>query len=81
MEVVSKHRLGKLPEGVVLAQSFEASVGDEGFAPLSISLRHATVARGLRIVHKNPFDRFLIAQALIENIPIVSNEQMFESFG
>ena len=81
MEVVTKHRLGKLPFAAVLAQNFEAVVRDEGFSPLSISLRHASLAGGLRIAHKDPFDRFLIAQSLVEGAPLVSNEVMFDAFG
>lgn len=81
MEVVTKHRLGKLPEATVLAQDFEAIVRAEGFAPLSISLRHAALAGGLQVVHKDPFDRFLIAQSLVDSIPLVSNEQAFDGFG
>jgi PIN domain nuclease of toxin-antitoxin system len=81
MEVVTKHRLGKLPEATMLARSFEAIIKNEGFVPLSISLRHATLAGGLQMAHKDPFDRFLIAQSLIENVPLVSNERVFDSFG
>ena len=51
MEVVTKHRLGKLPEAAVLARDFEAIVRDQGFVPLSFSLRHAAIAGGLEIAH------------------------------
>ncbi len=81
MEVVTKHRLGKLPGAAVLAQDFEAIVKAESFVPLPISLRHAALAGSLQIAHKDPFDRFLIAQSLVEGVPLVSNEQLFDSFG
>ena len=81
MEVVTRHRLGKLPEAALLAQSFEAIVRAEGLVPLPISLRHAALAGGLQISHKDPFDRFLMAQSLIEAIPLVTNEQIFDGFG
>ena len=81
MEVVTKHRLGRLPEAAALAQDFGAIVRIEGFVPLSISLGHAALAGSLRIAHKDPFDRFLIAQALAEGIPLVSNEATFDEFG
>lgn len=81
MEVVTKHRLGKLPQAAPLAQDFEAIVTEEGFVPLSISLRHATLAGGLRIAHKDPFDRFLAAQSLVEGVALVSNERVFDAFG
>ena len=81
MEVVTKHRLGKLPDAAVLVQNFEAIVRAEGFVPLSISLRHAAIAGGLQILHKDPFDRFLIAQSLVEGGPLASEEQIFDGFG
>ena len=81
MEVVTKYRLGKLPEAAVLTQNFEAIVKAEGFVPLSISLRHAALAGGLQIAHKDPFDRFLIAQSLVEGIALASNEQIVDGFG
>ncbi len=81
MEVVTKHRLGKLSGAALLAQDFEAIVGAEGFVPLPISLRHAALAGRLQIAHEDPFDRFLIAQSLVEVVPLVSNEEIFDSFG
>ena len=81
MEVVTKHRLGKLPGAALLAQDFEAVVRAEGFVPLSIAFRHAALAGGLQISHKDPFDRLLMAQSLIEAMPLVSNEQIFDNFG
>lgn len=81
MDVVTKHRLGKLPDAAMLSRDFEAIVAGEGFAPLPISLRHAAVAGGLRIAHKDPLDRPLIAQSLVEGSILVSNERIFDGFG
>jgi PIN domain nuclease of toxin-antitoxin system len=81
MEVSTKYRLGKLPGAALLAQGFEAIVDAQGFAELPISIRHGRVAGGLQAAHKDPFDRLLIAQALTEEVIIVSNETLFDSFG
>jgi PIN domain nuclease of toxin-antitoxin system len=81
MEVVTRHRLGKLPEAEDIAHDFEASITSPGFASLAITVRHAGVAGRLAIAHKDPFDRLLIAQALIENAALVSNEKLFDSAG
>ncbi len=81
MEIVTKHRLGKLPQAAALAQDREAIVTGQGFSPFPISLRHAVLAGGLQIAHKDPFDRFLIAQSLAEGIALVSNELIFDAFG
>ena len=82
MGVVTKHRLGTLQEAVVLAQGFEAVVRAEGFKP------HVHLAPPCRAGRrspdrppKDPFDRMPIAQALVEGIPLVSNERLFDAFG
>lgn len=81
MEVTLKHRLGKLPEADYLALDFEDTVEQYGFTGLPISLAHAQLAGRLEIPHKDPFDRLLIAQSLIEDVPLVSNERGFDAFG
>ena len=48
---------------------------------MSISAAHATRAGLLPGPHKDPFDRMLIAQSQAENISIISNEAIFESYG
>ncbi len=47
---------------------------------LPISLEHATAVEGLPQHHKDPFDRLLIAQAMIESIPIVSVDAAFNPY-
>jgi PIN domain nuclease of toxin-antitoxin system len=48
---------------------------------LPITLAHATGVEALPLHHRDPFDRLLIAQALIENIPLVGNESLFDAYG
>jgi PIN domain nuclease of toxin-antitoxin system len=81
MEVTTKHRLGKLPSAARLARAFEAEVAAEGFAGLAISVRHGEMAGAMRIQHKDPFDRLLIAQALVEGMTLISNETVFDETG
>ena len=78
MEVATKHRIGKLPDAALLAQDFEAILAAQGFSELSISVRHARLAGQMGIAHKDPFDRLLIAQALAEDMVLVSNETRFD---
>jgi PIN domain nuclease of toxin-antitoxin system len=81
MEVTTKYRLGKLPLAAVLAEDFTAIVAASGFTELPISSAHAALAGAMKIDHKDPFDRFLIAQAQLENVTLVSNEAIFDGFG
>jgi PIN domain nuclease of toxin-antitoxin system len=80
MEVATKFRIGKLSGAALLAQDFESIVRAQGFAELPISVTHARIAGEMNIAHSDPFDRFLIAQALAEGMALVSNEALFDSF-
>ena len=81
MEIATKFRLGKLPNAQKLAVGFEEMVASAGFRSLQVSVAHARVAGGLNIPHKDPFDRLLIAQAMIDGMTLVSNEKLFDEFG
>ncbi len=81
MEVITKFRLGKLPRAALLAHDFAPIIGSQGFTELPVTFRHAIAAGGLNIVHKDPFDRLLIAQAQVEEMILVSNEMVFDGFG
>lgn len=80
MEVATKFRIGKLPGAALLAQDFEAIIASQGFTELPISVGHARLAGEMNIDHKDPFDRFLIAQARAENMVLISNEALFDAF-
>jgi len=80
MEVATKFRMGKLPGAALLAQEFEAILAEQGFSELAISVHHARLAGEMNIPHKDPFDRFLIAQAQAEGMVLVSNETLFDAF-
>ena len=78
VEITTKHRTGKLPQARGLVDRFEKMVEHEGFTPLPITLAHGVFAGRLAIAYKDPFDRLLIAQSLLENITLVSNERLFD---
>ncbi len=80
MEVATKYRIGKLPNAALLARDFEAIIADQGFAELPITVHHARLAGEMRIDHKDPFDRLLLAQAQSEDMALVSNEALFDHF-
>jgi PIN domain nuclease of toxin-antitoxin system len=80
-EIATKVRLGKLPSAADLAGDFTGYLEREGFQILAISAEHAIRAGLLPGRHKDPFDRMLIAQAQAENMPVVSNEAVFDTYG
>jgi PIN domain nuclease of toxin-antitoxin system len=80
-EIAIKFRLGKLPRVDDLVSNFSKEVEHEGFQILPISAEHGIRAGLLPGLHKDPFDRMLIAQSQAENTPIISNEAVFEAYG
>jgi PIN domain nuclease of toxin-antitoxin system len=51
------------------------------FESLDITVLHAQRAGRLPGTHRDPFDRMLIAQAQIEDLPIVTNDEVFDGYG
>lgn len=80
-EIATKYRIGKLPGVASIVGNLGETIADQGFTALPISLRHAQVAGTLPGTHRDPFDRILVAQALLEKLILVSNEQPFDAFG
>lgn len=80
-EIATKVRLGKLPGAETLEHDFLDIMDAAGYLVLSINA--ATALRAGRLVsnHRDPFDRVLAAQALAEDIPIISTDSQLDSFG
>ena len=79
-EIATKVRLGKLPTGEELISDFSFYLGQLGVDALPISMEHALRAGRLPGDHRDPFDRMLIAQAQAEDLPIVSNDRIFDEY-
>ena len=80
-EIATKFRLGKLATAADLVSNFAVYLENEGFQLMAISAEHGVRAGLLPGPHKDPFDRMLIAQSQAENLPIISNEAIFEAYG
>ena len=79
-EMAIKLGLGKLAMSRPLYPEFAGMLDEHGFQQLEISYRHASAVAGLPRHHRDPFDRLLIAQALVENLPIVSVDAAFDPY-
>jgi PIN domain nuclease of toxin-antitoxin system len=80
-EIAAKFRIGKLPGVVAIADDLGAALEAQGFVPLPITFVHGQTAGSLPGPLKDPFDRMLIAQAMLDRMVLVSNEQGFGSYG
>ena len=80
-EMATKHRIGKWPDlGPVLHQ-FDNMLREEAFLNLAITSTHAILAGQLPAEHRDPFDRLLAAQAIVENVGIVTNDVRLRELG
>lgn len=80
-EIAIKVGLGKLDLGEPSRSFLHREISRNNFELLPISLDHATLVESLVLRHKDPFDRLLIAQAMIEDIPLVSADEVFDQYG
>jgi PIN domain nuclease of toxin-antitoxin system len=80
-EIATKWKTGKLPGYEPFVHNIEEQLADIDSIELAITHRHAKHAGMLRLVHKDPFDRILIAQSIIEEIPLVSRDHLFDKYG
>ena len=80
-EITTKARIGKLPDALDVVANVAGCVVREGFQPLSLTIEHGQTAGGLPGPLRDPFDRMLIAQAMLENLHLVSIERAFDVYG
>jgi PIN domain nuclease of toxin-antitoxin system len=77
---IKAHAKGWEAARVVLLD-FEYHLREQGMLSLPISVAHAREAGSLPLVHRDPFDRMLVAQARVEHLQLVSNEALLDAYG
>lgn len=79
-EIAIKISLGKYQ----LAEPYEGfmrrGIDGNGFRILPIEYRHTSALATLPLHHRDPFDRLLIAQAMVEGIPILSSDDALDAY-
>jgi PIN domain nuclease of toxin-antitoxin system len=75
-EVAIKQAIGKLPQPADLPERILAS----GFRELPIGSGHAAVAGRLPLIHRDPFDRMLVAQARCEDPMLVTRDSRCQQY-
>jgi len=76
-EISIKRRLGKLKA----PSDVDRIVEEERFIGLPISLYHGKHAGQLPLIHRDPFDRMLVAQAQSEGLVILTADPIFPKYG
>ena len=78
-EIAIKLSLGKLKLKIPF-EKFVKLVEDNGFKILSITFEHALNVSKLEFHHRDPFDRLLICQGIVEDIPIITADTIFDKY-
>ena len=76
-ELTIKQSSGRL----TLPDDLQAMVASQGFTVLPVTFIHLRRIGSLPRVHRDPFDRMMIAQALAEGIPIATGDRIFAAYG
>jgi PIN domain nuclease of toxin-antitoxin system len=75
-----KQSTGKLSFGMPFEMFITQQLSLNKFNLLDIKIVHLTVVSTLPFHHRDPFDRLLIAQAMVEQIPILSADSAFDAY-
>jgi PIN domain nuclease of toxin-antitoxin system len=76
-EISIKQGIGKLPS---LSRDAEEVIDETGLIRLDISTRHAQLAGRLPLLHRDPFDRMLVAQAQTEDLVLITDDWNIEQY-
>ncbi|TCL06189.1 type II toxin-antitoxin system VapC family toxin [Sodalis ligni] len=78
-EIAIKTDLNK-PDFSIDAEALTEGLLEAGYTELPMTSRHASGISGLPVMHKNPFDRLLVAQAKAENLNFITNDGIIIKF-
>jgi PIN domain nuclease of toxin-antitoxin system len=78
-EVAIKHGLGRA-DFAVDPRRLRRGLLDAGYVELPISSAHAAAVDGLPEIHKDPFDRLLVAQSMVEDLALVTSDPMVRRY-
>jgi PIN domain nuclease of toxin-antitoxin system len=79
-EIAIKVSIGKLDLGEPYRPFMRREIARNNFEVLPVSVDHAAAVTVLPFHHRDPFDRMLIAQAMVEHIPLISGDHAFDAY-
>jgi PIN domain nuclease of toxin-antitoxin system len=79
-EIAIKVSIKKYTLHIPFATFVQEAIFDNGFRQLPVEPQHSSASIGLPFHHRDPFDRFIIAQAIVESMPIISNDSIIDSY-
>jgi PIN domain nuclease of toxin-antitoxin system len=79
-EISTKHRLGRLPHAMPIIARYATHLAMLRAEELPIRSEHALMAGAFQVVHRDPFDRMLAAQAIVEGLHLITDDGVFDIF-
>jgi PIN domain nuclease of toxin-antitoxin system len=79
-EMTIKSSLGKLDLSLPLSELFAQKLVPSDIQILPIQLQHLAILQEFSFHHRDPFDRMIIAQAIAENLTLLSTDQVFKNY-
>lgn len=80
-EISIKVSLGKLSIPEPFTTFVSHQLVENQFDILPISVEHLSQVVELPFIHRDPFDRLVIAQSIVEDIPIIGQDQLMKQYG
>jgi len=80
-EIAIKYARGRLPIPQPPARYVADRMRRHGFGPLAIEIAHGVQVGSLPPIHRDPFDRILVAQSQLENLPILTSDPNIARYG
>lgn len=80
-EMAIKVSLGKLIVPLPFAEFMQEQMRENGIILLQIQMAHIELVTRLPFHHRDPFDRLIIAQSLVDQIPIIGKDDIFDAYG
>ena len=80
-EIATKHRRGRLPAGGKIVRRWTEILAQLGATDLPITSVHGLLAGGFDAPNRDPFDRILAAQAIVEGARLVTADRAMDGFG
>ena len=80
-EMAVKVAIGKLGLSMPLEDFIRKHVEREGLTLVNLSLEESCRVSTLPMIHRDPFDRLLISQALLTKVPVITHDKVFHQYG
>ena len=77
-ELSVKHRIGKMQES---GAEVMAALDEQGISVLDLKPEHLRVLEAMPLIHRDPFDHLIIAQALAEHCVVITDDAQLPAYG